>query len=135
MSNQERRRAPRKECLVPIRFRIVGNGHDHPETTARFTHFGGGPATHARFGMAEGQVQNLSERGVYFICREKLGVGEEVELFFTLPAELTGRTPESVRCSARIVYAQPLERNAELTGAGVFVNRFEPLARSRNWAN
>jgi hypothetical protein len=85
--------------------------------------------------MTEGQVQNLSERRVYFVCREKLDVGEEVELFFTLPAELTGRPPESVRCNARIVYAQPLDRNPELTGAGVIVSRFEPLARSRNWAN
>jgi PilZ domain len=95
---------------------------------------GRGAMTHARFGMAEGQVQNLSERGAYFICRQNVAVGAEIELFFTLPAELTGRPAESVRCIARIVYAQPLERNPEMTGAGVAVNRFEPLGRSRNWA-
>ncbi|HKS68183.1 MAG TPA: PilZ domain-containing protein [Candidatus Acidoferrales bacterium] len=135
MSNQERRRAPRKECLVPIRFRIIENGHSQPDSAVRLADSARGAITHARFGLAEGQVQNLSERGVYFVCREKVAVGEEVELFFTLPAELTGRPPESVRCHARIVYAEPLERNPELMGAGVSVNRFEPVARSRNWSN
>ncbi|HLV94083.1 MAG TPA: PilZ domain-containing protein [Candidatus Acidoferrales bacterium] len=135
MSSQERRRAPRKECLVPIRFRIVENGYNGPDAAVRLTDSGRGAMTHARFGMAEGQVQNLSERGVYFVCREKVAVGEEVELFFTLPAELTGRPPECVRCTARIVYAHPLERSPELMGAGVVVNRFEPLSRARNWAN
>jgi PilZ domain len=135
MSNQERRRAPRKECLVPLRFRIIENGHCNSESTVRLTDSVAGPGTHARFAMAEGQAENLSERGVYFVCREKVSVGEEIELFFTLPAELTGRPPEGVRCKARIVYAQPLAKNPEMTGAGVMVNRFEPVSRARDWSN
>jgi hypothetical protein len=135
MSNQERRRAPRKECIVPLRFRIIENGHGSCENAVRFTDSASGPKTHGHFGMPQGEVQNLSERGVYFICREKVAAGEEVELFFTLPAELTGRPAESVRCNARIVYAAPLEENPEMTGAGVYVNRFEPLVKVRNWAN
>jgi hypothetical protein len=111
MSNHERRRAPRKECLVPLRFRIIENGHGNHESTVRLTDSSAGPATHARFGMAEGRAENLSERGVYFVCSEKVSVGEEIELFFTLPPDLTGRPPEGVRCKARIVYAQPLEKD------------------------
>jgi hypothetical protein len=135
MSNQERRRSPRKECLIPVRFRILGNGNGHAETAVHLTETARGAGTHAHFGMAQGQAQNLSERGVYFVCREKLAAGEEVEMYFTLPAELTGPPAESVRCSALIVYAERLEKNPELTGAGVIVQSFEPLAKSRNWAN
>jgi PilZ domain len=133
MSNQERRRSPRKECLVPLRFRIIGNGNG--DTEVRYTNQAGASSTHAHFGMAEGRAENLSERGVYFVSRERVTVGEEVELFFTLPAELTGRAAESVRCNARVVFAQPLEREPGLTGAGVSVRCYEAIARARSWAN
>lgn len=91
--------------------------------------------THARFGMAEGCAENLSERGVYFISRERVTVGEEIELYLTLPPELTGRAAESVRCNARVVFAQPLERDPGWTGAGASVRFFEAIARARDWAN
>jgi hypothetical protein len=151
MSSQERRRSPRKECLVPLRFRIIGNGNGNGNTAAGRHAVNrtveGGSATrsdrisatesgaHAHFGMAEGRAENLSERGVYFVSRERVTVGEEVELFFTLPAELTGRAAESVRCNARVVFAQPLEREPGLTGAGVSVRCYEAIARARSWAN
>ena len=97
MSHQERRRSPRKECLVPLRFRVLDNGNGHNDTVIRLTDYAAGAGTHAHFGMAEGQAQNLSERGVYFVSRQPVTVGEEVELFLTIPAELTGRADESVR--------------------------------------
>jgi PilZ domain len=83
----------------------------------------------------EGQAVNLSERGVYFVCRENVMTGEEVEMFFTIPSELTRRAAESIRCKARIVHAEPLTGNHDMTGAGVLVETFDPLARSRDWAN
>lgn len=135
MSHQERRRSPRKECLVPLRFRILANGNGHDDTAIRLTDYAAGAGTHAHFGMAEGQAQNLSERGVYFVSREQVTVGEDVELFLTIPAELTGRADESVRCSARVVYAQAVDGDPSLTGVGVCVRCFEPLVRRRNWAN
>lgn len=135
MSHQERRRSPRKECLVPLRFRILDNGNGHDDTVIRLTDYAAGAGTHAHFGMAEGQAENLSERGVYFVSRERVTVGEDVELFLTIPAELTGRADENVRCSARVVYAQPVERDPSLTGVGVCVRCFEPVVCRRNWAN
>lgn len=151
MSDQERRRSPRKECLVPLRFRIVGNGNGNGNTAAgrsavsrtaedcRATRSDRISATesctHAHFGMAEGRAENLSECGVYFVSRERVEVGEEVELFLTLPAELTGRAAESVRCNARVVFARPLEGEPGFMGTGVSVRYFEAIARARSWAN
>jgi hypothetical protein len=135
MSNQERRRSPRKECLVPLRFRILENGDAQTDTAVRLTQSGDVPSTHGHFGIAEGQAENVSERGIYFVSREKVSAGEEVELFFTLPTDLTGRPAESVRCNARVVYAQTLERNPPLTGAGLSVRYFEASRRPRNWSN
>jgi len=34
-----------------------------------------------------------------------------------------------------VVHAEPLVGQHGLTGAGVIVDRFEPLATARNWAN
>lgn len=152
MSDQERRRSPRKECLVPLRFRIVGNGNGGDavalaaQDTLGRTAYGGRVTrservsisesrTHAHFGMAEGCVENLSERGVYFISRERVAVGEEIELYLTLPPELTGRAAESVRCNARVIFARPLDRDPGWTGAGASVRYFEAIARARDWAN
>ena len=135
MSNTERRRSPRKECLVPVRFRILDGGNSRAGSSVRLTDSGAGPGTHAHFGMADGQAENLSERGVYVVSAEKLTTGEELELFLTLPSELTGRSAEGVRCYGRVIYAQPLERKPGFTGAGVLVRSFETVSRIRNWAN
>lgn len=83
----------------------------------------------------EGRTINLSERGVYFVCREQISAGDEVEMYFTIPSALTGRGPESVRCKARIVHVEPDDGNLGLTGAGVLVSHFEALASPRDWAN
>src|ERR1700679_2171496 len=42
----------------------------------------------------QGEIVNLSERGIGFKTRKNLNVGENVEIFFTLPTALTGRAPE-----------------------------------------
>jgi hypothetical protein len=37
---------------------------------------------------------DLSERGTYYFrSQEKLGIGDPLEIIFTLPTELTGRSP------------------------------------------
>lgn len=135
MSDQERRRSPRKECLVPLRFRILENGNGHSDDRVRVIQNAAGSRMHAHFGMAEGRAENLSERGVYFVSREPVSAGEEIELYLTLPPELTGRSSESVRCSARVIFARPLEREPGFTGAGASVRYFEAIARARDWGN
>lgn len=51
-----------------------------------------------------GKTVNLAERGVAFKSRHAMSLGQPIELFSTLPTELTGRKPEDVRCTARVVH-------------------------------
>ena len=135
MSANERRNSPRKVCAVPLRFRVVTDGEDStsaglaPGYGARITK----PSMYAA--TCEGEAFNLSERGVYFRSRERVNVGERLEMYFTLPRELTGRAPEQVRCSARVVHVEETADQRGTTGIGAFVERFEPLMEPRNWAN
>lgn len=135
MSGRERRTSPRKECVVPLRFRVVTNGRN-----AEAENFA------ANYGMREskalanailmdGEALNLSERGVYFTSRERVQVGEPLEMFFTLPRELTGRGPEQVRCRARVVHVDDRTDLRGARGIGATVERFEPVLPPRNWAN
>lgn len=133
MSSNERRGAPRKGCAVPLRFRIVSDNHNgQMEGIAAAA-----PAMRSAAPIAgcEGEAFNLSERGVYFRARERVSVGERLEMYFTLPRELTGRAPEQVRCSARVVHVEESADNRGTTGIGAFVERFEPLMEPRNWSN
>jgi len=54
-----------------------------------------------------------------------------MELYFTLPRELTGRSPEPVRCCARAVHVEQKTDERRWTGIGAVVERFEPLVRFR----
>jgi hypothetical protein len=82
-----------------------------------------------------GETVNLSERGMYFTSREKVSIGEPLEIFFTLPTELTGRSPEQVCCRARVVHVDKLGEREELTGVGAAIERFERVEKTRNWDN
>ena len=117
MPGNERRSSPRQECAVPLRFRVLADGQ--------------GPVA-ATF---EGQAFNLSEHGVYFRSRDRVRVGQRLEMYFTLPRELTGRAPEQVRCTARVVHVEEETDQRGTTGVGAFVERFEPLRERRDWAN
>lgn len=133
MAGNERRSSPRKDCAVPLRFRVISN-----EQSLQPAEFKNAPRPAKSSTLAatrEGEAFNLSERGMYFRSREKLAVGERLEIYFTLPRELTGRAPEQVRCSARVIHAENGTDNRGTTGIGAFVERFEPLAAPRNWAN
>ncbi|MGA3292620.1 MAG: PilZ domain-containing protein [Candidatus Acidiferrales bacterium] len=134
MSDQERRISPRKECAVPLRFRVIANGNgahaDEAET-------GEQPAsrTESYSPSYEGEALNLSERGLYFRSREKLNVGAPLEIHFTLPRELTGRNPEPMRCSARVVHVEQQQDQRGMTGIGAVVERFEPVIIPRSWSH
>jgi hypothetical protein len=53
----------------------------------------------------------------------------------TLPRELTGRSPEEVRCSALVVHVEDHADHQGYTGVGASIERFEPVNVTRNWAN
>jgi PilZ domain len=135
MSGRERRTSPRKDCLVPLRFRVVTNGHNAQDEEFAVSYGMRGSTVFAKAFLMEGEALNLSERGVYFTSREKLHVGEPLEMFFTLPRELTGRGPEQVRCSARVVHVEDHTDARGARGIGATVERFESMAVPRNWAN
>lgn len=133
MSNRERRDSPRKECAVPLRFRILANGNGvHAEDAARPEP--SAPRVSSYSPSFEGKALNLSERGVYFTAREKLSVGAPLEIYLTIPRELTGRGPESVRCKARVVHVDE-DPQQDVKGIGAMVDRYETVAISRNWGN
>ncbi len=126
MSGAERRISPRKPCVVPVRFRIVSNGG---RETLGLREAARNAVTH------EGEVLNLSENGVYFTSHMKLSVGEPLEMHLTLPRELTGRNPEQVRCSARVVHVEDRSDLGGIAGVGAIVDRFEAVAATRDWSN
>lgn len=135
MSGRERRNSPRKVCAVPLRYRVVSNGHNAQAAEIADSRPAGTPKGSAYGATLEGEALNLSERGVYFTSREKLDVGEPLELYFTLPRELTGRSPEQVRCSARVVHVDEPADPQGTRGIGATVERFEPVVAPRNWGN
>ncbi|HXX45954.1 MAG TPA: PilZ domain-containing protein [Candidatus Acidoferrales bacterium] len=135
MSASERRGAPRKGCAVPLRFRVVSE-ENNGQAESLEPGFAARPMESGANGAAcEGEAFNLSERGVYFRARERVNVGERLEMYFTLPRELTGRAPEQIRCSARVVHVEESPDHRGTTGIGAFVERFEPLKQRRNWSN
>jgi hypothetical protein len=132
MQGRERRISPRKECLVPLRFRIVlnGYGNDPSQTAAP-----GDPMRKKSYaGTFEGKTVNLSERGIYFTSPESLSIGQPLEMYFTIPRELTGRSSEHVRCSARVVHVEDHPDKHGMLGIGAAVDRFEPVP-TRDWGN
>ena|ERR1700728_774752 len=133
MSGRERRTSPRKLCAVPMRFRVDTNGRNAQSDLAASYGMRDAKAT-AQAATMEGQALNISERGVYFTSSEPLHVGESLDMYFTLPRELTGRQPEQVRCTARVVHVdEPSPQGVR--GFGATVERFEPAMAVRNWAN
>jgi len=135
MSVRERRTSPRKLCSVPLRFRVATNGRNAQVEFAATYSMREDMKSLANAATMEGECLNISERGVYFTSKEALQVGETLDMYFTLPRELTGRQPEQVRCCARVVHIDGETGPQGLRGFGATVERFEPLAAVRNWAN
>jgi hypothetical protein len=135
MSDDERRIAPRKSYAIPVRFNVI---------TEQRAMVGAAATAPARQNAKvlttiplpkQGEIVNLSERGIGFKTRQNLDVGENVEIFFTLPTALTGRAPEDVRCNARVVHVDKTGDANGMIGIGAAINRFERSSISRSWDN
>jgi hypothetical protein len=156
MSSNERRIAPRKIFSIPIRIRplaseslsvAAGSTVSRSATTSSYSAVPASPASSLMnsavatskpvrvLDMQEGETVNLSERGIYFKTAQKVKIGQAMEIYFTLPRELTGRSPEPVRCSARVVHVEQYSDERGWTGVGASVEQFEPLQRFRTWDN
>lgn len=141
MSSNERRIAPRKVCVMPIRFRILTND---PAASTKPEFAGSGASMNdfrlvrsmpVHLAVLEGETVNLSERGIYFRSQQEVSIGEPLEMYFTLPRELTGRNPEEVRCQARVVHVDKSADHDGIVGVGASIERFVPLGAIRNWDN
>jgi hypothetical protein len=137
MSDHERRVAPRKSYAIPVRYNVVSEQYAMVGVASAAT----APARANPKMLTtiplpqEGEIVNLSERGIGFRTRQNLNVGETVEIFFALPTALTGRAPEDIRCNARVVR---VDKNADVRGMiaiGAAIDRFERTAVPRNWDN
>jgi PilZ domain len=137
MANKERRLSPRKDCVVQLRFRIASNEFEINRRSVDTTDTTRDVAvrTPAYLGTLEGESVNLSERGIYFRSHERLSIGEPIEMYFTIPRELTGRYMEHVRCSARVVHVEPAVDAQGMIGTGAAVERFEPMSAAHDWGN
>jgi hypothetical protein len=147
MSSDERRIAPRKTFSIPIR--ISSRGIESVATVAAGATAASrsvasvtsmSSSAHATgparvLDMQIGETVNLSERGIYFRSAQYVKIGQSVEVYLTLPRELTGRNPEAVRCCARVVHIEPDTDERGWRGVGASVERFESLQRFRSWDN
>src|ERR1700729_1995923 len=106
MAAEDRRIVPRKPYTMPVRFVVLS------EELALTGNFQGNACLmnelNSGFDRAiephQGETFDLSERGIGFKSQQPICLGQSIELFFTLPTELTGRIPEDVRCTAKVVH-------------------------------
>ena len=134
---EDRRVALRKAYALPVRYTVlteelVSVPFANPSADAAHRSHALPESLRTR---RDGETVNLSERGIYFTSREKVSVGEPLEIFFTLPTELTGRSAEQVCCRARVVHVDRLSDHDGLTGVGAAIERFERVSKSRSWDN
>ena len=66
-----------------------------------------------------GQTRDISTRGVYFILREDLAPGTELDFTLTLPAEITRGTEVLVRAHGRVVRVDQTAEAAPQSNVGV----------------
>lgn len=151
MLGKDRRVSPRRDCVIPIQFRILANVNSdiHADIHAD-VHVGAHGAVSgtlvacqddqprlnaSHLGMLDGEAVNLSERGIGFKSREKLGVGDEIDVHLTIPRSLSGRSTEKVCCKARVVH---VDRQIDVRGLrsfGAVVERFEAVALAHGWVS
>jgi hypothetical protein len=134
---EDRRIVPRKPYAMPIRFVVLAEefayaGRSLPHTAVAEKNAPSGAAKPMQ--PHEGVTIDLSERGVGFKSTQSVSLGQSIEIYFTLPTELTGRIPEDVRCTARVVHVDHHEDHG-LTCVGANIERFERITSGRVWGN
>jgi hypothetical protein len=135
--NEDRRIVPRKAYTMPMRFVVLteefsfaGRSVPHAAVAERPA----SPGTAQPMQPHDAVTVNLSERGVGFKSKETVGLGQSIEIYFTLPTELTGRIPEDVRCTARVVHVDHHQEHG-FTSVGADIQRFERITSGRVWGN
>ena len=131
MAGNERRRSPRKCCALALRYRITVARR---AAAAAAGDYSLPPKLPPLFPTLAGECLNLSERGICFTARERLAVGTQLEIFLTIPRELTGRESEPVCCRARVTHVEESADHRGLRRIGAAIETFESLVRSSDWS-
>jgi hypothetical protein len=131
MSGKERRLSPRRDCMVPLRFRILANAPADYAVAGgrRRDDFLEGTAGH--FGPLHGEVVNLSAGGIGFKSRQKLVVGDRLEIYLSIPPALPGGNFQDVCCEAMIIRVDDRTDVRGLTGVGAIVDLFASTAATQ----
>jgi hypothetical protein len=122
--SKERRVAPRKIYTVPVRFRVRTDVFAPPPQQRAYARDERAAATLAPDALLDGETVNISALGIYFKSSEHVAFGEELEMSFRLPSELTGRSAQDVRCNARVVHVNASIDGKSTSGIGVAIGRF-----------
>ena len=122
--SKERRVAPRKVYTVPVRFRVRTDVFAPPPPQRAYARGERAAATRPSDALLDGETVNISSLGIYFTSSEHVACGEELEMSFRLPGELTGRSAEDVRCTGRVVHVNASIDGKGTSGIGVAISRF-----------
>jgi len=101
MTSRDRRVELRKPISMLLRFRVRNS---------------------VSLDLYSGNAINLSEHGAYFRTPRPLTVGDNLELFMTLPTQLTGRPPEEISCQARVVRVEWVRETGVCAAAGITIH-------------
>lgn len=113
MKAVERRQLPRLSHRAPIRFRAMGVAADKTE---HFT-----------------EALNISRGGFFFASSAPLQVGMRLEVTIRMPGEVTGNSPQEIRCAARVVHVRNEPYGDGRIGFGAEIERFETVAVQERW--
>jgi PilZ domain len=134
---EDRRIVPRKPYAMPMRFVVLteefayaGRSLPHAAVAERIL----SPNAAQPMQPHDAVTVDLSERGVGFKSEQTVSLGQSIEIYFTLPTELTGRIPEDVRCTARVVHVDHHEEHG-FTSVGADIQRFERITSGKVWGN
>lgn len=101
----ERRTARRYDLSLPIIIRIPAEQQDDSQ---------------------EGKTRDISTRGLYFVIRQDLEAGSELDITLTLPAEITHGTEVFVRALGKVVRVERrTEDGAARLGVAAVIERYD----------
>lgn len=112
MSPANRRSEERVDLRVPLKFRAVTNPPSNEQRAESI---------------------NLSRRGLCFSTESPLELGTLVEVFMTMPSEISGSPESEVRCVARVVHIQQAGWMSSKTQIGLRVERYETMSTKERW--
>jgi hypothetical protein len=72
---------------------------------------------------------NISDHGMYLLCRTPFVKGEQIEVLLKMPEELTGEPEREWRCSGKVVRVDRNGLRDGRVGVGVEFHRCERLPR------